>query len=253
MADNIIKSLQKAVNIIDYLASEGEKGVTEVSKHFKISKSGAYNILHTLELNHLIQKNETNDKYHLGIRLFELGNIVRSRFELRKIALKHMEEIVSKTNETVHLTIFNDKEIIYVESAQPENKLAFSPVIGRRVHMHCTGVGKAILAYQPENVIDSIIQQGELPRFTPNTITDPEKLKEHLKEIRERGYSIDDIEHEFGVRCVGAPIRNEKGEVFASMSITGPSPRFPDNKIDEYSKLLMEVTNKISRQLGWSG
>ena len=251
MSGRNLKSLQKAINILNYLAKEGCKGITEISKEFDMSKSSVYNILNTFADNGWVKKNESTEKYQLSLRLFELGNIVRSGFKLREIALPHMKELVEKTDETVHLTIMDEGEIVYVESVQPDDKLAMSSVIGRRAHMHCTGVGKAILAFQPEEVIDKIIAEKGLPRFTPNTITDKEKLKRHLNKIRKKGYSIDNIEHEYGVKCVGAPIRNENGVVFSSMSITGPSPRFPEEKIEEYSVELLKATNEISKKLGW--
>jgi IclR family transcriptional regulator, KDG regulon repressor len=253
MANNVVKSLQKAMHIIDYLAVEGEKGVTEISREFNISKSNAYNILNTFVLNRWIEKNTVNDKYFLGLRLFELGNVVRSGFKLREIAIPFMKELVNKIGETVHLTVFDNGDVVYIESAQPENKLTIAAVSGRRVHMHCTGVGKVILAFQSVETINDIIKRKGLPAFTPNTITEPERLKKHLAEIRRRGYAIDDIEHEPGIRCVATPIRNERGEVFASMSLTGPSPRFTDDKIKEYAKTMIQITDDISRHVGWSG
>lgn len=253
MANGYVKSLQKAIDIIDCLAANGEMGVTDISKQFNISKSSVYNILNTFLQNGWVEKNPVNDKYRLGLHIFELGNVVRAGFKLREIAIPFMKELVNKTGETVHLTIFDDGDVVYIESAQPENKLSIASVAGRRAHVHCTGVGKAILAFQSTEVIEEIIAKKGLPRFTSNTITDPVRLKEHLAEIRKQGYAVDNIEHEQGVKCVAAPIYNERGEVFASMSVTGPSPRFPDKKIEEYALIIKEITANISRRLGWSG
>lgn len=253
MANGIVKSLQKAIDIIDCLAKNEEMGVTELSNRFNISKSSVYNMLNTFAQNHWVEKNAISSKYKLGLRLFELGNVVRDGLHLREIATPFMKELVNKVGETVHLTVMDEGMVVYIETAQPDNKFSIASLNERRVHMHCTGVGKAILAFQPDQTIEEVISQKGLPSFTPNTITDPDELKNHLVKIKERGFAVDDIEHEPGVRCVAAPIRNEKGKVFASMSLTGPSPRFTFEKIEKYADFLIGVSNNISRKLGWNG
>jgi len=251
MANSNLKSLQKTINIIDCLAENGEMGVTELSNYFNISKSNVYNILNTLLCNRWVEKNEDNNKYKLGLRIYELGNIVRDGMKLREIAKPYMKKLVEKVEETVHLTVMEEMMVVYIETATPHNKFSISSLKDHRVYMHCTGVGKAIMAFLPEKKIDEIILEKGLPKFTPNTITDPKKLKSDLAKIKKRGYSIDNIEHEPGVRCVGAPIFNSKGKAFASMSITGPSPRFNKKNIEEYSIILKNYTKEISKKLGW--
>ncbi|AZO93305.1 IclR family transcriptional regulator [Halocella sp. SP3-1] len=253
MVSGIVKSLQKGIRIIDCLARNGEMGVTDLSKEFGVSKSSIYNLLNTFAQNHWVEKNEITNKYKLGIRLFELGNIVREGFQLREVAIPFMKELVDKIGETVHLTVLDDGMVVYIESAQPGNKFSAVSLNERRVYMHCTGVGKAIMAFLKEEEIDKIIEEKGLPLFTANTIIDSDELKKELGNIRKRGYAIDDIEHEPGVRCVGVPIFNEKGDAFASMSLTGPSPRFSDEKIKEYADIMKEITFIISKKLGWKG
>lgn len=247
-----IKSVQKAIDIIDYIARNGEVGVTEVSKEFNMSKSSAHGYLNTFFKNNWITKNDSTDKYKLGLHLFELGNYVRDGFKIREIAIPYMKNIVDKTGETVHLTLLDNGEVVYVESAQPENKLSVASIAGRRAPLYCTGVGKAILAFKPEEFIDDLLKKVELERFTENTITDPKLIKKNLNETKKMGYSIDNSEHEEGVRCVGVPIYNAENEVFASLSLTGPSPRIKDEKIEEYSIILKEAAIEISRDIGWT-
>lgn len=247
-----VKSLQKAIHILDSIAAHGELGITEISQAFGITKSSVFNILHTFKENNWVEKNPITEKYRLGLRLFEIGNIVRSGLKLREIAVPFMKELIDETGETAHLTVVDNGQIVYIESAQPENKLSIASVIGRRVHMHCTGVGKAILAFQDQETIDDIIRTHDLPSFTPSTITDPQRLKDHLLEIQKKGYAVDNMEHEHGVKCVSAPIYNERGEVFASMSLSGPSPRFPEERVEEYSTLIINATQRVSKLLGWN-
>ena len=247
-----IKSVQKAIDILDYIAEKGEVGVTELSKKFSMSKSSAHGYLNTFFKNNWIDKNDVTDKYKLGLHLFELGNFVRDGFKIREIAIPYMKKIVDKTGETVHLTLLDNGEVVYLESAQPENKLSIASIAGRRAPLYCTGVGKAILAFKSEEFIDDLLNKIELKRFTVNTITDPDSIKKNLKKKKKRGYSIDNAEHEEGVICVGVPIYNAENEVFASLSLTGPSPRIKDPKIEEYSIILKEAALEISRDIGWS-
>lgn len=233
------------------MADNGEIGVTELSQKFGVSKSNIYNILQTFQVNDWVEKNQETKKYKLGIRLFELGNVVRSRLKLREIAIPFMQDLAEKTGETVHLTVCNDGEVVYVESARSKNKFAIAPVIGRRAPLYCTGVGKAILAFQPPEKIDSIIETSDLKQFTSNTITDEKKLKEEIEYIRVKGYAIDNMEHEYGVKCVAAPIFDGHGNAFASISISGPSIRFSEDVLNDFTKMVMNATKKISRHLGW--
>lgn len=247
-----IKSVQKAIDILDYIAKNEEVGVTEISKIFNMSKSSAHGYLNTFFKNNLINKNEATDKYKLGLHIFELGNLVRDGFKIRDIAIPYMKNIVAKTGETVHLTLLDNIEVVYLESVQPENKLSVASVAGRRAPLYCTGVGKAILAFKSEKFIDNLLTKIELNKFTANTITTPNLIKENLKKTKKRGYSIDNSEHEEGVRCVGVPIYNAENEVFASLSLTGPSPRIKDQKIKEYSVILKKAALAVSSKIGWN-
>ena len=117
-------------------------------------------------------------------------------------------------------------------------------LMGLRVKMYCTGLGKALLAFMPQETIERCCHDT-LERFTENTITDPARLKEELTLIRQQGYAVDDMEHEYGIKCVGVPIFNKTGQVCAAISISGPSLRFGQNRICELAQLLKEYAHKI--------
>lgn len=250
MAKDIVKSVQRTVKILESFNPEvQELGITELSKRLKIPKSTVYNILNTLVLEGILEKNRDNQRYRLGLKLFELGNIARANFELRSVATPFLKELNRQLDETVHLTILDKGEVLYIECFESTKRLRTYSVIGMRAPLHCTAVGKAILAFLPEEEMDEIIRAKGLERFTENTITDPQKLKEHLKEIRSRGYSTDDMEHEEGVRCVGAPIPNQEGKVFASISVSGPSQRLTLERIPVIAELVMTTAQEISRRI----
>ena len=247
-----MKSIKKAVEVLEALAQrENGAGITQLSKELNLPKSTIHQILSTLKSARFIEQNPEDKKYHLGLRIFELGNIVQSQLQLRKIAYPYLYSLSKKTNETSYLVVLEGKRIVYIDCVESTARLRAHPVFGDRVPLHCTGVGKAIMAFLPEVKIHEIIHEDGLERFTENTITDPQILQQELKKVRKRGYAIDNIEHEEGIRCVGAPIRNHRKEVFAGISVSGPSQRFDPPRIQTMSQLVIETAEDISRKMGY--
>ena len=156
-----------------------------------------------------------------------------------------------KFDETVHLSIRDNDKVLYVDCVESKKRLRTYSVIGIKAPLYCTGVGKAILAFLHDNEIERIIGKKNLKNYTKSTITDKIKLLQELRKIREKGFAIDDMEHEEFLRCVGAPIRNYRGEVFASISISGPSHRIARKLIPEIAKAVKFATDDISRKLGY--
>jgi DNA-binding IclR family transcriptional regulator len=226
-----------------------EWGVSEIARHLGLPKSTASTILDTLELGMFVEKNVDTGRYRLGLRLFELGYVAQLRLELREAALRYLEDLETKTQQIVYLTVPCQGEVLYLEAVYPSRRLINYSIVGRRGPMHCTGVGKAILAYLPPDEVDLIVQLRGLRRFTPNTITEPEALHRELAAIRKRGYAIDDMEHDPTVKCVAVPIRNQNGEVVGSVSVSGPPMQFTEAAIKEYAELLAVASSEISRRV----
>jgi len=248
-----MKSLKKSLQVLEALAKERENGIgiTQLSKQLNLPKSTIHQILSTFKSARFVGQNPEDKKYRLGLRIFELGNIVQSQLEIRKIAHPYLYDLSRKTNETTYLVVLEGSRIVYIDCVESTARLRAHPVFGIKVPLYCTGLGKAIMAFLPEERINKIIQEEGLERFTENTITDPEVLKQELKEVQKRGYSIDNMEHEEGIQCVGAPIRNHRGEVFAAVSISGPSQRFNPPRIETMSKLVTEAAREILRKMGY--
>ncbi len=247
-----MKSLKKAMQVLEALGKKkNESGVTELSREMSLPKSAIYQILSTFKSGGFVDQNPENKKYRLGLRIFELGNIVQLQLKIRIIAYSYLYDLSRTTNETTYLVILEKGKIVYIDCVESTARLRSHPVFGEIVPLHCTGVGKAIMAFLPEKKIDEIIQKEGLERFTKNTITDPQVLKEELKRIRSRGYAIDNIEHEQGIRCVGVPIRNHRGEVFAAISVSGPAQRLDKARIQKISKSVTEASEAISERMGY--
>jgi len=253
MEKKIIQSIDRALQILELFSLEKpEWGVTEISKALNIYKSNVHNVLTTLAEKGFIIKDSKTDKYKLGIKFFELGSIVIKNMDLRKIAHPYIEELSKEFNETVHLGILDKGRVISIEGEESAKGLSSHIEIGRRAPLHCTAVGKAIMAYLSEEEINLIIKEKGLKRFTENTITTKKDLRNEFKKIREQGYAVDNIEHEEGVRCVAGPIRDYTGKVIASMSISGPAFRINEGKIPIIAKKVKEYCNCISKEMGFN-
>jgi IclR family KDG regulon transcriptional repressor len=249
----VVKPVQNAIRMLHLLGEQGTMGVTQIASRLDLSKSSVHDILCTLLSDGLVEKDTERSVYRLGIRLFELGNLARASLELRRLALPHLKALNEALDETVHLTVVDEDEVLYVECYESSKRLRTYSVIGVRAPLFCTAVGKAILAFQQAEQIERVIREQGLRRFTAQTITDAARLKKELRAIAARGYAVDNMEHEEGVRCVGAPIRDHDGRVFASISVSGPSQRMLPERDEDTARLLVSRTQDISRRLGYRG
>lgn len=244
-----VKSLYKAIKLLDYFDIENpERGISELAQLSGMHKSGVHNVMTTYEACGFVVQNPETSKYRLGLKILELSNVLNHDDVFSHIIRPIMEEIAEQTRETVFLATPYGTQIIYREAAFPSHSISVRAIKGVVAPMYCTSIGKAILAFKPQSLAEEIIAQG-MHSFTPNTITDPDAFREELMKIRTQGYAIDNMEHEYGIKCVGVPIRNGAGEVIGAISVTGPSLRFTDEKIHEYAQLLIERARNIRERL----
>lgn len=246
----MVKSVFRAVKILELLSDRHQLNVTEISRELALPKSTAHEILATLERENILAK-DRNNRYHLGIKLFELGSLAQPDLELRRLANPFLQELNVTFDETVHLSILDRDEVLYVDTLESTKGLRPHAILGVRAPLFCTGVGKAILAFLGHDEIDRYFAEHELQGKTEQTITDEPRLRDDLHTTLERGYSIDNMESEEWLRCIGAPIRNRSGKVFASISLSGPSQRVTQEKIPEIGKEVMRQADNISKRLGF--
>ena len=249
--NKMVKSVFRAVQILDVLSSDGERSVTEISKSLNFPKSSVHEIISTLLEEGILGKDTDRNRYSLGLKLFELGKQAQANLEISKVAIPSLRGLQEQLDETVHLTVLDGKEVLYIECFESTKRLRTYSVIGIRAPLHCTAVGKAILAHLDEEDVEDVIQSMGLPRFTENTITDRQRLNAEMRKVRDCGFATDDMEHEDGVRCVRAPVRNHTGKVVASISVSGPSQRMTSSRLEEIAPLVMERAAEISRRLGY--
>lgn len=170
--------------------------------------------------------------------------------DLRRSARPHLERLAAETGETVHLSILSDDKALCIDKLDTSRSMRMASFVGFLDPLHCSGVGKALLAFQDEPVRQQLMTRMQFEAHTPHTITDPERLAAQVAEIRIRGYAIDDEEIEQGLRCVAAPIRDHSGAVTAAVSISGPTTRVTDANLADLVKAVQGCARAISRDLG---
>lgn len=248
-----LKSLRKAMRVLDcFSLEESRLTLTDIARKAGLPLSTTHRILATLRDVGLVEQQGNRDLYRLGLKLLELGSVVLANMEVHREALPCIEELVRETGETVHLGVFDGSQVVSIEKMDSPHGLASNVTIGKGAPAYCTGVGKALLAFQPENVVDGVCRQ-RLARHTPQTITDRAKLRKELAQVRAQGYAVDNAEHQPDVRCVAAPIRNHSGSVIASLSISGPATRIPKERIPVLAVRVREAAAKLSARLGHTG
>lgn len=247
--DESMKSLIKVVRILDCF-SPVNRSLTlgEICAATGYPRSTTHRLISSMREVGLLDQERQRDRYRLGLKLFKLGNIVLANMDLHREARRYVEALSRMSGQAVHLALFDGREAIVVHrvDSMPEGGTPLTLIEAAPVH--CTSVGKAILAFQESEVVDKIIEAG-LKSFTENTITSPADLRADLAQIRERGYSVDDGEHQPGLRCIGAPIHDGQGRVVAAVSISGPAWKIPLSEIEGLSKVVVHHANQISAHL----
>lgn len=253
---NLVQTIERVSLILDILGQHTQGiSVKELSTKVNLPKGTTHRLLSSLAYFDFVSQDELTRNYHLGFKLVELGNLLINQLDFRNVARPFMLELAEKTGETIHLVILDQNEALYIEKVTlNQTGLQMMSRVGLRIPIHSSSVGKILAAYLAEDELDKIVKASGLPKRTKNTITNSSQFKEHLRDVRGKGYAVDDEENEKGIRCVAAPIRDENGMVIAAMSISGPSIRLTLNAIQNSLKdQVCEKALNISKKLGFRG
>jgi DNA-binding IclR family transcriptional regulator len=246
-----LSSVATAIQLLKAFSEEQvDIGISELSRKLGVAKSTVHRLAATLAAEGLLEQDRETEKYRLGIALFRLGALVRRRMDISSQGRPYLYALREKTNETVHLAILDGTEIMYVYNLESTQAIRMRSDLGVRKPAYCTAEGQAILAFQPQSVIDAVIAQGLTAR-TPQTITDPAKLTKALAMVRQRGCAIEDEESEIGMRGISAPIRNDLGEVIAAVGLAGPVTRLSKKAIATFIPHVIETADQVSGRLGY--
>jgi IclR family KDG regulon transcriptional repressor len=249
------KSLQKALRILLHLGKYGpEMGVTDLASTMSLNKTTVYRLLNAMEKFELVEQNPDNERYRLGLRLYELGTRALESRTLQHEARRFLLEMSYRSRETVSLAVPSPGAIICLDRVNsPHTIITTRTEVGAGFPAHCTAVAKAVLAYLPESEIDAILRNNGLPRFTPSTLVRVQDLKQNLRQVREQGHATDNQELERGLSGVAAPVRTAEDRVIAGMGMAGPTLRFRGQELRDKIALVKEMAAKLSASLGHNG
>jgi IclR family acetate operon transcriptional repressor len=248
-----VKTVEKALRVLLHLGTvRRELSLGEVARGVGLHPSTTHRLLSVLGRHGFAQGGAVRGHYVLGLRLTELGHAALDTLEIRAKARPILEGLAEATRETVHLMLLDGQTGLYVDRVESPQRVRVASSVGHREYLHCSAVGKAILAYLPPVRLTQIVARG-LPRMTPRTIRQPGRLRRHLAGVARLGYAIDNEEGESGIRCIGAPVFDHRGDVIASVSVAGPAYRLPEAQLVAWSPRLIEAVAAISAALGFRG
>jgi len=190
-------------------------------------------------------------KFRLGLRLFDLGNRAIEQYDLRERAQPHLKRLVAETEETAHLCILEGAHVIYIDKIEPARSVRMITRIGASNPVHCTAVGKAMLAFLPEERITDILSRLRFEPYTSHTISTVEALRVEIEKTRRRGYAVDDEEFEEGLRCIAVPVLDAQRLPVAAVSVSGPSFRVTAQKLPTIANQLLQCVRGISVDMGF--
>ncbi|MDH5534447.1 MAG: IclR family transcriptional regulator [Betaproteobacteria bacterium] len=247
-AKSSIQVIERMMGLLAALARHpAPVNLKQLANETELHPSTAHRILGVMVDNRLVDRIEPGT-YRLGIRLLELGSLVKSRISVRQEALPHMQQLHQELKETINLSVRHDDEVVYIErTAGRHSMMRVVQIIGTRAPLHITAVGKIFLAADDAETSTDYIRRTGLPRFTDHTLTDPERLTRELEQIRREGYAFDNEEAERGVSCIGAGILNDEGRLVAGLSVSAPSDRL--NRA--WASQVRQTAERISRAIGY--
>ena len=247
-----LSSVAMAVRLLKtFSEGEAEIGVTSLSRRLGVAKSTVYRLASTLVSEGLLEQNPETEKYRLGMSLFALGALVRQRMNVATDARPFLFHLREATGETVHLAILEGPDIVFVLNLESNHAIRMRADLGARKPAFCTAEGRAMLAFQPQDVVNDVLGRRLVPR-TPKTIIDAGQIRAALEEVRALGFATEDEQSELGMRSVAAPIRNANGRVVAANGLAGPIQRLSDEALASFAPLVADAARTISARLGYN-
>ena len=240
----MLKSLSKSLDILECFNSNNpELGITQISNKLKLNKSNVSNIVATFEGKGYLEKNKDTGKYRLGLKLLEYSYVINENLGYQRMFYDILKDVSRKLNAVTYFAIPKDMEVFYLFNTYPPAEIYNYPyrtIIGEKAPMYCTSLGKAMLPYLPEEEVEKQIK-AKREKFTEQTIIDEEELRREIALTRSRGYSLDNEEHEYGIRCIGIPIFTSSGALVGALSASSSTFSFTGEKFNESIEIMKEA------------
>ena len=249
-AQNSIKSLERAMEVCEFLSERQGMPLTQLATELNQSPATVYRILVTLEKRGLVEFDHVAQLWHIGPRSFVIGARFIRRTNLVERARPIMRKLMEDTGETANLGVQQENSVLFLSQVETQASIrAFFPP-GTLSPMHASGIGKALLAHMDELRLNTLFSKNQLERFTAFSITEPTALRAHLSDIRTRGYSMDNEEKNTGMRCIAAPVFDFNGEAIAGISVSGPTSRIEPARLAELIAPVMNAAQDLTFAIG---
>ena len=241
-----VRAVERAVQILSsFHDGHAEQGVSEIAQATGLHKATAHRIIMTLFNTGFLERTADGEKFKLGLRMVGLGLGALHRLDIRRAAQPHMQKLVDDLQEICTLGVFDHGQVLYVEVVNSNHSLTIAARVGRHLPAHCTASGKVLLAFLAPDVVQSVLSTP-LEAYTEKTITSPDRLREELEVIRQRGYAIADEELEVGIWAISVPVRDIDRNVVAAMSIPFPVNRLDPERVPEIAQAVLKASNAVS-------
>lgn len=252
LSDSPSAAVERALAMLEEVsqASDGLSNA-EISRKLNIPKSSASYILRTLETQGYLARDEASGKYRVGLKILSLSRGALGGLDVRGVALPVMRRLMQETGLTCHLAVLDGADAVYVEKVESEGFIRMDTWVGRRMRVHATSVGKAIVAYISEETVKEIMSKGGMEKRTPKTITTLPRLLKELEKVRSQGYAVDDEENNLGARCVAAPIFDQRGAIEASLGLSGTTQQVSPQTMPRILEALKDAARHISMGMGY--
>lgn len=242
-------SISRALQVIDWVARHGPKSTRGLARELELPLGSTHRLLAELEAQHVVERT-ANDEWELSYRVLQIAGIQLERIQLPRLVRPILEQLAAETRETAFLAVPVQDEIVYLDKVQSDMQVQLRVELGTRRPMHCTGLGKAILAFLPQVQQERFLRAAQLAAFTPHTITDPVLLERELQQIRDVGYATDREEILIGVYCIAVPLINHNGHAVGAISVAGTSPRIGTERFEGLLSKVLAAGSHLSLRLG---
>jgi DNA-binding IclR family transcriptional regulator len=245
-----VPAVEKTLTIVELLAeSKAGLGLPELVQLSGFAKSSVHCVLVTLERRGYLYRNERTGRYLFGFRLFSLANMAVSGLKLREQAAPFLRSLMESTGLTVHMAILERYEAVLIAKFEPAGMGPLATWVGKRMDVHCTALGKALIAFLTEEELNHILREHGLPRHNDNTLATARKLKEDLAKVLRTGYALDDEEDEIGLRCIGAPVLGPDNRPLAALSVSGTTAQVTSANLKELAHLVRQTAGALEQAL----
>ncbi|MDX6231154.1 MAG: hypothetical protein QOH68_102 [Nocardioidaceae bacterium] len=249
-ATSTVQSVDRAVSILEMLAHDGESGVTKIADELGVHKSTAFRLIATLEQRGLVEQDLERGKYRLGVGILRLAGATTARLDVVQETRPLARALAAETGETVNIAVRSEGAALYLDQIAGTSSLQSHNWVGQRIPLHATANGKVLLCgLTSEQIMTEVGQR--LRAYTPTTITSIKKLLVDIDAVREAGYAVVADELEMGLTAIAAPLHNAHGDVIASLSVSGPTFRFDEDRVKTVVDQVMDVATEVSERLGW--